>query len=165
MVFGGGGLWELSHEDGALLNGISALIKETPVRSFVLPTLSGASPDTKSASDLILDFPASRNKCSLFKSLSPWYFYYSSMSRPRQNILCYVYCEHRAPAQSQQSRPSLWDPMDCSPPAPLPMGFSRQEHWSGLPRLPPGDPPDPRWNLNLLRLLHCITAEPQGKPI
>ena len=23
------------------------------------------------------------------------------------------------------------------------MGFSRQEHWSGLPRLPPGDLPDP----------------------
>jgi len=23
------------------------------------------------------------------------------------------------------------------------MGFSRQEHWSGLPFLPPGDLPDP----------------------
>ena len=27
--------------------------------------------------------------------------------------------------------------------APLSMGFSRQEHWSGLPCLPPGDLPDP----------------------
>ena len=27
--------------------------------------------------------------------------------------------------------------------APLSMGFSGQEHWSGLPRLPPGDLPDP----------------------
>ena len=27
--------------------------------------------------------------------------------------------------------------------APLPMGFSRQEYWSGLPYPPPGDPPDP----------------------
>ena len=27
--------------------------------------------------------------------------------------------------------------------APLSMGFSRQEHWSGLPRPPPGDLPDP----------------------
>ena len=26
--------------------------------------------------------------------------------------------------------------------APLPMGFSRQEHWSGLPCPPPGDLPD-----------------------
>ena len=27
--------------------------------------------------------------------------------------------------------------------APLSMGFSRQEFWSGLPCPPPGDPPDP----------------------
>ena len=27
--------------------------------------------------------------------------------------------------------------------APLPMGFSRQEHWSGRPCPPPGDLPDP----------------------
>ena len=27
--------------------------------------------------------------------------------------------------------------------APLSMGFSKQEYWSGLPRLPPGDLPDP----------------------
>ena len=27
--------------------------------------------------------------------------------------------------------------------APLSMGFSRQEHWSGLPCCPPGDLPDP----------------------
>ena len=27
--------------------------------------------------------------------------------------------------------------------APLSMGFSRQEHWSGLPFLSPGDLPDP----------------------
>ena len=27
--------------------------------------------------------------------------------------------------------------------APLSMGFSRQEYWSGLPFLPPGDLPDP----------------------
>ena len=28
--------------------------------------------------------------------------------------------------------------------APLSMGFSRQEYWSGLPYPPPGDLPDPR---------------------
>ena len=27
--------------------------------------------------------------------------------------------------------------------APLSMGFSRQEYWSGLPHPPPGDLPDP----------------------
>jgi len=32
-----------------------------------------------------------------------------------------------------QSCPPLCDPTDCSPQAPLSMGFSRQEYWSGLP--------------------------------
>ena len=42
-----------------------------------------------------------------------------------------------------QSCLTLCDPMDCSPQAPLSMGFSRQGYWSGLPFPPPGDPPDP----------------------
>ena len=33
--------------------------------------------------------------------------------------------------------------MDCNPQAPLSMGFSRQEQWSGSPCLPAGDLPDP----------------------
>jgi len=37
-----------------------------------------------------------------------------------------------------QSCPTLWDHQ-----APLSMGFSWQEHWSGLPFPPPGDLPDP----------------------
>ena len=41
-----------------------------------------------------------------------------------------------------QSCPTLYDPMDCRSQAPLSMGFSRQEHWSGLPLPPPGDLPD-----------------------
>ena len=35
------------------------------------------------------------------------------------------------------------DPMDCSPQAPLSVGFPRQEYWSGLPFPSPGDLPDP----------------------
>ena len=36
-------------------------------------------------------------------------------------------------AKSLQSCPTLCNPIDGSPPAPLSLGFSRQEHWSGLP--------------------------------
>ena len=36
-----------------------------------------------------------------------------------------------------QSCLTLCNPTDCQ--APLSMGFSRQESWSGLPSLPPGD--------------------------
>ena len=35
---------------------------------------------------------------------------------------------------------TLCDPMDCQ--APLSMGFSRQEYWSGLPFPSPGDLPN-----------------------
>ena len=45
-----------------------------------------------------------------------------------------------------QLRPTLCDPMHTvclSCQLPLSMGFSRQECWSGLPRPPPGDLPDP----------------------
>ena len=38
-----------------------------------------------------------------------------------------------ATTKSLQSCPTLCDPIDGSPPAPLSLGFSRQEHWSGLP--------------------------------
>ena len=40
-------------------------------------------------------------------------------------------CTAAAPAaKSRQSSPTLCDPIDGSPPS---LGFSRQEHWSGLP--------------------------------
>ena len=38
-----------------------------------------------------------------------------------------------AAAKSLQSYPILCDPIDGSPPGTLSLGFSRQEHWSGLP--------------------------------
>ena len=41
------------------------------------------------------------------------------------------------------SWPTLCYPTDCSCQAPLPMEFSRQEYWSGLPFPTPGNLPDP----------------------
>ena len=38
-----------------------------------------------------------------------------------------------AAAKSLQSCPTLCNPTDGSPPGSLSLGFSRQEHWSGLP--------------------------------
>ena len=37
---------------------------------------------------------------------------------------------------------TLCDPVNCSPPCSVSMGFSRQEYWRGLPFPPPGDLPD-----------------------
>ena len=39
--------------------------------------------------------------------------------------------------------PTLTTPWTVAHQAPLSMGFSRQEYWSGLPFPPPGDLPDP----------------------
>ena len=45
------------------------------------------------------------------------------------------------------------------------MGFSRQEHWSGLPFPSPGDLPDPGIEPRSPALqTDALTAEPPGKP-
>ena len=52
--------------------------------------------------------------------------------------------------------------------APLSMGFSRPEYWSGLPLLPPGDLPDPGIKPTSLMSSALaggfFTTEPPGKP-
>ena len=48
-----------------------------------------------------------------------------------------ILCDLPAAAKSLQSCPTLWDPIDSSPPGSLSLGFSRQERWSGLPFLSP----------------------------
>ena len=42
-----------------------------------------------------------------------------------------------------QSCPTVWDPMDCSPPSSSSMEFSRHEYWSRFPFPSPRDLPDP----------------------
>ena len=71
-------------------------------------------------------------------------------------------CVH---AKSLQSRQTLFDPMDCACQAPLSMGFSRQEYWSGLPFLLPGDIPDPEIKaMSPVFTGKFFTTEPPGKP-
>ena len=48
--------------------------------------------------------------------------------------------------------------------APLPMEFSRQEYWSGLPFPPPGDLPDPGIEPGSPALqVDSLPSEPPGK--
>ena len=55
--------------------------------------------------------------------------------------------------------------MDCSPQAPLSMGFSRQEYWSGLPFPFPGEVPNPGIVPASPALAGgFFTTEPPGKP-
>ena len=48
--------------------------------------------------------------------------------------------------------------------APLSMGFSRQEYWSGLPCPPPGVLPNPGIKLSSALLARVVTTEPPGNP-
>ena len=62
-----------------------------------------------------------------------------------------------------QSRPTLWDPMDCSPPGSSVLcPFSRQEYWSGLPLLSPRDLLDP--GIETRYPLLQVPSEPARKP-
>ena len=62
--------------------------------------------------------------------------------------------------------PTLCDPMNCSPLAPLLMGFSRHKYWNGSPFPSPGDLPDPEiepWSPALQA--DSLPSEPPAKPI
>ena len=50
-----------------------------------------------------------------------------------QNMIAAAAAAAAAAAKSLQSCPTLCDPRDGSPPGSPSLGFSRQEHWSGLP--------------------------------
>ena len=59
------------------------------------------------------------------------------MPAPTMLCVCVCACMHA------QLWLTLCDPMDCSLQAPLSMGFSRQEYWSGLPFPTSGNFPKP----------------------
>ena len=66
-----------------------------------------------------------------------------------------------------QSCSILCNSMDCvACQAPLSMGYSRQEYWSGLSCPPPGDLPNPGIELRSPALqADSLPFEPQGKPL
>ena len=61
---------------------------------------------------------------------------------------------------------SLWPRGLLAHQAPLSMGFSRQEYWSGLPCPPPGDLPNPgiKPRYPALQETDSFPSEPPGKP-
>ena len=60
--------------------------------------------------------------------------------------------------------PTLCDPTDCSHQAPLSMGFSRPEYWSGLLFPSPGDLPSPGIEPRSPALqADSLPSEPPGK--
>ena len=69
-------------------------------------------------------------------------------------------------AYATASRAQLFTtPRPVAQQAPLSVGFSRQEYWSGLPFPSPGNLPDPGIEPGSLTLqADALTSEPPGKP-
>ena len=69
--------------------------------------------------------------------------------------------------KSLQYRPTLCDPMDCSPQAPLSMGSSKQEYWNGghalLQRIFPNQGSNPCLLHLLLWQIDSLPLAPPGK--
>ena len=73
----------------------------------------------------------------------PWLCIFVCMHMYKYTKRCIWRCIHVCVhAKSFRLWLTLCDPVDCSPPVPLSMGFWRQEYWSGLPCSPPGDLPN-----------------------
>ena len=51
----------------------------------------------------------------------------------KKQVIKWQYIHAAAAAKSLQSCLTMYDPIDGSPPGSPSLGFSRQEHWSGLP--------------------------------
>ena len=74
----------------------------------------------------------------------------------------WVYCSHVSSGASVLSDSATLRTVVHQ--APLPMGFSRQDYWSGLPFPPPGDLPDPGIKpASPVLTGGFFTAEPPGK--
>ena len=87
-----------------------------------------------------------------------------------KNVFSFLfYCKHvmkmKVKMLVAQLCPTLLRPpwtVACQ--APLPMGFSRQEYWSGLPFLPSGNLPNPGTESGFPALqMDSLPSEPPGK--
>ena len=83
-------------------------------------------------------------------------------------VYCYptylTYMQSESESEVTQSCPTLCDPWTVAHQAPPSMGFSRQEYWSGLPFLSPGDLSDPGIEPRSPTLqADALTCAPPGK--
>ena len=76
-----------------------------------------------------------------------------------------MHCEQYGGSLVAKSCPTLVTTWTVARQAPLPMGFSRQEYWSGLPFPSPGDLPDPEIKPRSPALQEdSLPTELRGKP-
>ena len=112
--------------------------------------LQGSQPSPRPPAITILKpEPLFKTPASQGKVLTSYPLKASSPAHPNHRLLlrfarlCAVVA-HRCVFAHLLSRVRLFETLwTAARQAPLPRGFSRQEYWSGVPRPPPGDLPDP----------------------
>ena len=68
---------------------------------------------------------------------------YTEKTQITNILFLFILIKVKSESEVAQSCPTLCGPWTVAHQAPLSMGFSRQEYWSGLPFPSPGDLPDP----------------------
>ena len=91
---------------------------------------------------LLLIFRLSQG-IKIFFHLQQWYLNMFGCNSDGQGVSFVFSIGACVLAKLLQLCPILCNPMDCSLPGSSVHGFPRQEYWSGLPCLPPGDVPNP----------------------
>ena len=85
--------------------------------------------------------PRDQTCISFFSCIASRFLTSQSLGKPRFSVV--IYFIHGGLGLVTKSCPTLVTPWTVACQAPLSMGFSRQEYWSGLPFPSPGDLPDP----------------------
>ena len=91
---------------------------------------------------------------------------YTEKTQITNILFLFILIKVKSESEVAQSCPTLCDPWTVAHQAPLSLGFSRQEYWSGLPFLSPGDLPDPGIESRSPTLqADALTSVPPGKQI
>ena len=116
---------------------------------------------------LRVTWTARRSNQPILKQVNPEYSLEGLMLKLK--LQCFGHLMQRAACLVSSVVSDSVTPWTMACQAPLSMGFSRQEYWSGLPCSPPGDLPDPGIKPTPLMtpalsgrfLNHCATREAQ----
>ena len=87
--------------------------------------------------------PDWKNTNALFSLYNQWVHFPPSQKKSKAVVLTCVSCVCACLLSHFRHVQLFTSPWIIAHQAPLSMGFSRQEYWSGLPWPPPGDLPDP----------------------
>ena len=92
-------------------------------------------------------------------------YYIHNQDKANYSLQLHIYNTVKVKVKSLSHVRLFVTPWTVAYQAPLSMGFSRQEYWSGLPFPSPGDLPDPGIEPGFPTLeADALTSEPPAKP-